>query len=93
MNTRIVYIDPFTNILAFIVISPDMFDEKSDTRLLLTANGVTFSSNEEIINWVAKKDVPKGLPYYLVPASNFPVSFENRDKWYYDSETNSVKDS
>lgn len=99
MTIRIVYIVENPEIgaakLQFNTIPETLFDEKHLTRELLRSHGINLDlkSKEEIIKWVADKDVPKGLKYYLVDSVNFPLSNINRMDWYYDEASNSVKDS
>lgn len=90
MNTRIVYIDPISSILAFLTIPPDMFDANSTTRELLASRGITFETDQDVVNWVQNQDTPGGVTSYQVPAANFPLTANNRDSWTYDVETNSV---
>ncbi len=58
----------------------DMFDAKSDTRKLL---GIEFQNDEEILSWIAQKDVPEGLEWYIAEKSNLPTDRYFRDAWIY----------
>lgn len=91
MNTRIVYIDE-NNDLIFHTIAPAMFDANHPTRNNLKLRGIDFNNDQEIIDWVAKNVVPANSEYYLVDANNFPKNADKRNIWYYDKESNSVKD-
>lgn len=96
MNTRIVYIHPETNKLAFLTIPQEMFEKASDTRLLLRSHGVDFNSDQEVVDWVAKERLQgenglfPGIEYHYVDASNFPVDDSDRENWVHDAENNRV---
>lgn len=46
--------------------APEMFDPNSDTRKLLKYHGITFKNDDEVMVWIAKKDIPKGVPWDIV---------------------------
>lgn len=60
-----------------------------DTNFLCVIIPVKFSICGLTIEEIAQKDVPTGVPYKIVNASDLPKNRENRDKWDYDfSEIN-----
>ena len=63
--TRLHYTNPYTGDKEHIAIAPEMFDPESRTRQDLKNVGVDFLSDEEIIKWVANKDIPGSTPYEL----------------------------
>ncbi|HYH63437.1 MAG TPA: hypothetical protein VD866_01950 [Urbifossiella sp.] len=61
----------FTNpdgTVGIITPAPEMFDPKSRTRELLAGRGVTLKTSKQVLDWIAAKDVPAGLPWRLVEA-------------------------
>ncbi len=70
--------------------SASLFEKDSKDRVLLRNKGIDFSNDEEIIRWIAKKDVPAGLPYRITKISNIPENRCFREAWHDENLTETV---
>jgi hypothetical protein len=80
MNKVIVYKNQ-DGTCSIIVPAPEMFDKNSRTRQALAAKGITFSSDEEVLNWIRLKDVPPGLESRITDTGNIPADRNFRAAW------------
>lgn len=62
-------------------VAPEMFDANSNTRAALRAKGIDFLNEEEMLRWVANKDLPRGARYSVVDVSEIPAKREERVSW------------
>ncbi len=62
-------------------IAPEMFDADSPTRKELEAMGYIFENDEQIIAWVALKDIPPNTEYLVVDSEKLPTDKQYRNAW------------
>jgi hypothetical protein len=62
-------------------IPPEMFDPNSATRKELESLGIVFNNEDEMIAWVAIKDVPSNAQYSVIDSSNLPADKQYRNAW------------
>lgn len=66
---------------SIIYIVPEMFDPNSATRMELAALGIVFNNDDEVIAFVAAKDVPQGKSYNVIDSENLPTDKDYRNAW------------
>lgn len=68
----------------------EMFDEKSKTREYLRSINIDFKSDEEVLDYIIKKDVPAGASYRVTDSSNLPSDRAFRNAWTDHNKTETV---
>lgn len=66
---------------SIVVPMQEMFDAESRTRKLLDEKGITFTSDEEVLDWIIKKDVPEGKSYRVITKDALPNDRTFRNAW------------
>src|SRR5690349_6175119 len=66
---------------SIIHIAPEMFDPNSATRMELAEFGIIFNNDDEVIAFVASKDVPQGKSYNVIDSENLPSDKDYRNAW------------
>lgn len=61
-------------------VQKEMFNKDSPTRCLLRSRGIDFKSDEEVVQWVAAKDIP-GAAYITCDVADVPQDYEGRLAW------------
>lgn len=79
--------DGFTSILT---VPPEMYDPLSATRRDLAVQGIIFKTEDEMLQWVAKKDVPQGKSYVLLDVNVAPSDRMYRNAWVINLNTNAI---
>lgn len=70
--------------------APEMFDPASKTRELLASTGVTFNSDEEVLNYIISNAVPVGAEYRVTDMENLPSDRTFRNAWTDNNPTDTV---
>jgi hypothetical protein len=90
MNTKIIVYKNEDGSCGIVHPVEDMFLSDSKTRMLLRSKGIDFKNDEEVVAWVAGKDVPNNRPYRITDKSNIPSDRIFRDAWTDDNTTETV---
>lgn len=61
--------------------SPSLFDSQSLDRELLRQQNIDFQSDDEVYDWIFKKDVPEGKDYKVIDVSEIPQDRTFRSAW------------
>lgn len=80
MSKIICYIND-NGFASIVHIAPEMFDPNSQTRKELESLGVVFANEDEMIAWVAIKDVPANAQYSVIDSANLPADKQYRNAW------------
>ena len=78
--------------VGIVVPAPEMFDGESRTRKILAEQNILTGENseEKILEWIIKKDVPVGASYRIIDRSQLPADRTFRDAWTDDFPTETV---
>jgi len=76
---------------SLIHIPPEMFNPNSATRMELAALGIEFDNDDEVIAFVAAKDVPQGKDYSIVDSENLPTDKDYRNAWVINQDKSGVE--
>lgn len=76
---------------SIIHIVPEMFDPNSATRMELAALGFNFENDDEVVAFVAAKDVPQGKSYDIVDSENLPADKDYRNAWVIKDDKSGVE--
>ena len=69
--------------VAIVYPSPALFDKDSLDRHLLREQDIDFENDEQVYDWIFKKDVPAGVEYKVINVSEIPVDRTFRKAWEY----------
>lgn len=73
-----------------IVANENLFNSDSPDRKILKERGIDFDSDQNILEWLAKKQVPKDKEWRIVDISNIPNDRYFRNAWTDDEPTETV---
>jgi hypothetical protein len=62
-------------------IAPEMLNPKSGTREFLRSTGVDFNSDDEMIAWVKKKDIPENVNHLILDHTELPADTSYSEAW------------
>lgn len=79
--TKVIVVKNSDGSCAIIHPAKEMFDPQSKTRGLLASKGITFNSDEEVMQYIINKDVPKGQAYRVTDKANLPQDRTFRNAW------------
>ncbi len=68
-------------ILAIVLPCAELFDKQSRHRSHLDANYPGLETNEDVLNFIAKKDVPEGKEYFICDKNAIPQDRYFRNAW------------
>lgn len=89
INKRIV-INNGDGSVSIVTPAPEMFDPDSRTRKALLESGKVFNTDEEVLDFIINKDVPKNKEFRIVDLDKLPSDRCFRNAWTDDFDTNTV---
>jgi hypothetical protein len=70
--------------------APALFNKNSKDRINLRRIGIDFKNDNEVLAWIANKDVPAGLEWRIADNSVLPKDRFFRDAWTDSNPTNTI---
>jgi hypothetical protein len=79
----VVILTPADEARQVVVITPAVTEIRGSETVVITPAETRMQTDEEFLAWVAAKDIPAGIPFKIVDASEIPTDRTFRNAWEY----------
>lgn len=73
--------------------APEMLDPNSRTRQDLLSQGISFNNDMEVLQWIAKTNVPQGTKWHIIDSRNLPKDRAYRNSWVFTADNHGIQES